>query len=215
MRTIITSIVDTRNLGVLHGANKFSTTGLELAVNWEHNVKEIVVISNNSPEKLKTTLTSITANSVYSSGYNVTVLPEFTSVAGEIQEYANPKVDTSFLMNIRNMQHNLKPDQVCRILSHALVWNYCVQQQHPVIVVEAGSVPISLLDVHIPRNSIINLTDKPLNQINKNWWSFQGLESYSIDQFMAKQLLAQLYTQGIRDDITVMIRDDLFCICEF
>jgi len=209
MRTIMTGIVDTKATHILHGANTFSTQGLSLAVNWEHNVKEIVVISDEIPENLEKTLTSL-----YSLDYTITVFPKFTSNLKQIDDYVDPKVDTSLVMNIRNMHHNLKPDQVCRILSHALVWNYCVQQQRPIIVVEAGNVPVKLLDVHIPRNSIINLTDKTLNQINRNWLSFQGLESYSVDQFVCKQLLAHLYTQGIRDDITVLIRDDLFCVCE-
>ena len=209
MRTIMTNIVDTRAEGIIHGANTFSTQGLNLAVDWQHNINEIVVISDQVAENLEKTLTSL-----YSLDYTITVLPEFTSNLKQIDEYADPKVDTSFLMHIRNMHHNLKPSQVCRILNHALVWNYCVKQQKPVIVVEAGNIPVRLIDVHIPRNSIINLTNKPLLQVNKNWLSFQGLESYSIDQFVAKQLLAHLYTQGIRDDLTVMIRDDLFCICE-
>jgi hypothetical protein len=209
MSTIMTNIVDTKATHIVHGANKFSATGLGLAVNWEHNIREIVVISDQKPENLEKTLTSI-----YSLGYTVTAFPEFTATGTKLDEYSDPKVDISFLMNIRNMHHNLKATEVTRILSHALVWNYCVQQQHPVIVVEAGNIPNKLLEVHIPRNSIINLTDKPLLEINKNWYSFQGWEAYSVDQFVAKQLLAHLYTQGIRDSLTVMAREDLFCICE-
>lgn len=205
----MTSIVDTTATHIIHGANKFSATGLNLAVDWQHNIKEIVVISNQVPESLEKTLTSI-----YGLNYAVTVFPEFTCTGTQVNDYQDPKVDTSFLMDIRNMHHNLKATQVARILSHALVWNYCVKQQQPVIVLEAGNIPTSFPEVHLPRNSVINLSNKPLLEINKNWYSFQGLESYSIDQFVAKQLLAHLYTQGIRDDLTVMIRDDLFCVCE-
>lgn len=205
----MTSIVDTTATHIIHGANKFSAVGLNLAVAWQHTIKEIVVISNQVSQNLEKTLTSI-----YGLNYVVTVLPEFTYTGTQVNEYPDPKVDTSFLMNIRNMHHNLKANQVARVLSHALVWNYCVEQQQPVIVLEAGNIPTSFPEVHLPRNSVVNLSNKPLLEINKNWHSFQGWEAYSIDQFAAKQLLAHLYTQGIRDDLTVMARDDLFCICE-
>lgn len=215
MRTVLTNVVDTKEPGLVSKVNSFSTSGLNLQIDWDHNIKEIVVISNQIPENLETTLCSL-----IDKNYTITVFPEFTttwlsqSETYVINNYPDPKVDTSFLNNIRNMNHNLSSKELVRVLSHALVWDYCVKVQKPVIVVEAGSVPTKLLEVHIPRNSIINLSSVSLKQINQNWHSFQGLESYAIDQFIAKQLLSYLYAQGIRDNITTMIRDDLFCICE-
>jgi hypothetical protein len=215
MRIINSDISDVTNNNVTNKFSSFITSGLNLAVNWQNIVTEVVVLEDQDSANLKITLTSL-ANT----DYKITILPKFTttwdvaSKAHVVDSYPDPKVNISFIENIRNMRHKLKPKDLCDILSHAVVWNYCVQVQHPVIVIESGATLSKSLHTHIPRNSIINLTNKPIKTTNFNWKSFQGTSCYSVDQFVCKQLLSYLYTQGIRDDITTMIRDDLFCICE-
>lgn len=215
MNTLLTNIVDITDPLANNDVNKFNTTGLKLAVGWNHEVKEIVVISDQIPENLENTLIDI-----FKQKYSITVFPQFTArwdvttATNIIDTYPDCHVDTGFINNIKNMNHGLSSKAICRVLSHALVWDYCVKAEHPVIIMEAGSVLTNALEVHIPRNSIINLSNSGLNNVNVNWNSFQGIDCYSVDQFVSRQLLNHLYNQGIRDSLTKMIRDDLFCICE-
>jgi hypothetical protein len=213
--TLINSEVirDTADVRISGSKHRFVTQGLGLEVDWENTIKEVVILTSDRDIDLETTVTSI-----MDKPYNIRLLPVFTSTWNDtsqthvINSYSDNKINTDFIRRIKNMRHDMDHKDLCRILSHAVAWNYCVQKEHPIIIIEAGNVLTKSEQVHLPRNSVLNLTNKPLNQVNENWHSFQGFECYSVDQFVTRQLLQYLYSQGIRDKLTVMVRDDLFCI---
>jgi hypothetical protein len=213
--TLINSevIKDTTDVRINSGKSRFLTQGLGLKVDWENTIKEVVVLTSDRDIDLEITIASL-ANKPY----GIRLLPAFTGTWNlstqtyVINDYSDKKINTEFIHRIKNMRHDMDYKKLCRILSHAVAWNYCAQKEHPIIIIESGNVLTTSEQVHLPRNSILNLTKKPLNAINNNWHSFQGFECYGIDQFVSRQLLQYLYSQGIRDELTVMIRDDLFCI---
>lgn len=208
MKVLHTDIVDSNDPIVNSGQSRFITSGLGLEVGWENLVKQAVVIDNGDKSAVDASIAS-----AVNKGYTYVVMPSVISTWNvKNKHHVITGTDAEVINNIKNMRHNMRHQELCQVLNHAQAWNYCVQKEHPVIIIEAGTLLNTRVDVHIPRNSIINLTNKPLKQINENWHSFQGVECYSVDQFVSRQLLAMLYTQGIRDPLTTMIRDDLFCI---
>lgn len=209
-KTLQTDIVDTNHPEIETGRWKAITRGLGLKVEWENTVSHAIIIPDiyGDSEPI-----DVSVNSAVSKGYTTTVMSPITgswNIKNKIHDITGS--DSEVINSIKNMRYDMNYQDLCQVLNHAQAWNYCVQKEHPVIIIEAGTVLNTRVQKHIPRNSIINLTNKPLKQVNENWHSFQGVECYCVDQFVSRKLLAMLYTQGIRDKLSTIIRDDLFCI---
>lgn len=203
----------------LHAGNTHKVTGLGLINKWGTTIDTACIIQGDDFERA--------SDSVLAHGLKVKEITKFDllkhvpvkdprmSYDSKFFELLAPEVykDQDWLKQIRLTSHIMALDEVSRCLNHIAAWNYSVTQGKPVIIMESSAILEKPHTEHLPRNSIIGLAGR-LGMIKHNlgWHCMPGVFAYSVDQFVAKRLLSQIMTHGIRDPLELMFRADQYMI---
>ena len=203
----------------LHAANTHKVIGLGLLNNWTTSIDTACIIQGDNFERARA--------SVLAHGMNVHEITQFNKYeilpikdprmhhSADFFEIVAPAVykDQEWLKQVRLTSHILTLTQVLRCLNHIAVWNYAVTESKPVIVMEPDAILKYPHTEHVPRNSIIGLAgSRGMIRHNLGWHCMPGVFAYSVDQFVAKRLLNQIMTHGIRDPLELMFRADQYMI---
>jgi hypothetical protein len=203
----------------LHSANTHKVTGMGLLNSWTTSIDTACVIQGLEFERAR--------DSVLSHGMSVHEISQFgiykklpikdprMHVGADFFEMIAPRAyrDQDWVKQLRLTSHIMTLAQVSRCLNHVAAWNYSVTEGKPVIVMESTAILKQAHTEHVPRNSIIGLAGSHgLIKHNLGWHCMPGVFAYSIDQFVAKRLLSQIMTHGIRDPLELMFRADQYMI---
>jgi hypothetical protein len=119
-----------------------------------------------------------------------------------------------WLNHLKVANINLTYRQVTRLLNHIAIWEQCIRDQQPVIILEA-SAKLYLEHVrHLPRSSIISLDSgiDRFHQHNTNFASMNNPHAYSIDHFSAKRLFNDVMKNGLIEPLERHFRIDKYLI---
>lgn len=126
---------------------------------------------------------------------------------------------------IKITDHYLTRGEVACALSHISLWQKCVLEDQPLVVLEHDSVMVQPYTNHAVFNSICFLGSN--EQVNQGWQvlptpphASEGpnyhflcrAHAYAIDPAVAKNLLAQVLKYGISAPLDILIRADIFPI---
>ena len=203
----------------LHAGNTHKVTGLGLINRWETAIDTACIIQGDDFSRAR--------DSALAQGLTVQEIIQFDlfkhvpvkdprmSYDSKFFELLAPKVykDQDWLKQIRLTSHIMTLDEVARCLNHIAAWNYSVTECKPVIIMEPSAILQKPHNEHLPRNSIIGLAGRwGMIKHNLGWHCMPGVFAYSVDQFVAKRLLSQIMTHGIRDPLELMFRADQYMI---
>ena len=203
----------------LHSANTHKVLGMGLLNSWTTSIDTACVIQGPEFERA--------CDSVLSHGLAIHEISNFGIYkklpvrdprmhnGDDFFEMIAPDAykDQDWLKQIRLTSHVMTLAQVARCLNHIAAWTYSVTHGKPVIVMESTAILKHAHTEHVPRNSIIGLAgSRGLIKHNLGWHCMPGVFAYSVDQFVAKRLLSQIITHGIRDPLELMFRADQYMI---
>jgi len=203
----------------LHAGNTHKVTGLGLLSKWTASIDTACIIQGDDFERA--------CESVLAQGLTVQEITKFDlfkhvpvkdprmSRDSKSFELLAPEVykDQDWLKQIRLTSHIMTLTEVTRCLNHIAAWNYSVTEGKPVIIMESSAILQKSHTEHMPRNSIIGLAGRwGMVKHNLGWQCMPGVFAYSVDQFVAKRLLGQVMTHGIRDPLELMFRADQYMI---
>lgn len=203
----------------LHSANTHKVIGMGLLNSWTTSIDTACIIQGPQFDRAR--------DSVLDHGIKVHEISNFgiykklpikdprMHTVADFFEMIAPRAykDQDWLKQIRLTSHVMTMAQVSQCLSHIAAWNYSITQGKPVIVMESFAMLKQAHTEHVPRNSIIGLAgSRGLIKHNLGWHCMPGVFAYSIDQFVAKRLLSQVMTHGIRDPLELMFRADQYMI---
>lgn len=203
----------------LHSANTHKVVGLGLLSKWGASIDTACIIQGDDFERAR--------ESVLAQGLAVQEITKFDlfkhvpvkdprmSHDSKFFELLAPEVykDQDWLKQIRLTSHTMTLTEVTRCLNHIAAWNYSVTEGKPVIIMESSAILQRPHNEHLPRNSIIGLAGRwGMIKHNLGWHCMPGVFAYSVDQFVAKRLLSQIMTHGIRDPLELMFRADQYMI---
>lgn len=165
-------------------------------------------------------------DSVNSVGMEAIVFPSFNTLDRigniSITDYNTTNVATvtapiqhegqDWLNHIKLLQTKISYNEICRILNHMSIWNYCILNNKSVIVLEHDAILLKKHTENVPRNSINMLSDFYLSEHTNNFIHGAGVHAYSVDQFSAKRLFNKVLNQGICDPLEFLFRLDEFSI---
>ena len=122
--------------------------------------------------------------------------------------------------------HHLSQTEVACALSHISLWAKCVEQDHPLIVLEHDAIMVQALPEHPVFGCIVYLG----SQEQKNGWKvfptpphatngpnyhfICRAHAYSVDPAIAKNMLAHVLKYGIHESLDIMLRADIFPIVQ-
>jgi GR25 family glycosyltransferase involved in LPS biosynthesis len=135
--------------------------------------------------------------------------------------------DATWLKWLRLVNHELTKPEVCCLLSHFSLWCKCIEQNRPLIVLEHDAVMLQPFTEHQAVNAIIYLGCN--EQVRNNFWSIipphaqlnpdyrhiLRTHAYSIDPFMAKNLVSHVLEKGIFSSADVTISLNRFAMLCF
>jgi hypothetical protein len=142
--------------------------------------------------------------------------------------YENPIVPPRFseVINlIRVTDHYLTRGEVACALSHISLWNYAVQVDKPIVILEHDAIMVQPYLEHRVYNSICYLGGS--EQAEKGWQvlptpphASEGpnyhficrAHAYAIDPCVAKNLLSYVIKYGINAPLDILLRADVFPI---
>jgi hypothetical protein len=132
----------------------------------------------------------------------------------------------SEVMNLFKVtDHYMTRGEVACALSHISLWNKCVQQDQPLVILEHDSVMLRPYTNHAVFNSICYLGSNeqaeqgwgihptpPHASEGPNYHFICRAHAYAIDPAVAKNLLAHVLKYGICAPLDILIRADVFPI---
>jgi hypothetical protein len=126
---------------------------------------------------------------------------------------------------IKVTDHYMTRGEVACALSHISLWQKCVLDDKPLVVLEHDSIMVQLYNRHSVFNSICYLGSN--EQVNQGWQvlptpphASEGhnyhficrAHAYAIDPAVAKNMLAHVLKYGISAPLDIMLRADIFPI---
>jgi glycosyl transferase family 25 len=128
------------------------------------------------------------------------------------------------LLKVKNLALTL-PEIAC-FYSHYSLWCECVFHNTPIVILEHDAVIIKEYKNHEYQNAIVYLGNE--DQLGNNKSNFQfdvniigydykfirAAHAYSIDPFIAKNLISHVIKEGICRPLDVTIRSDYFSIVQ-
>lgn len=136
-----------------------------------------------------------------------------------------PDHHSGILEMVKITDHYLTRGEVACVLSHISLWQKCVLDDKPLVILEHDSVMLEAYTKHRVFNSICYLGGN--EQVNKGWQvlptpphASEGpnyhficrAHAYAIDPAVAKNMLAYTLQQGIYAPLDIMLRADIFPI---
>jgi len=125
---------------------------------------------------------------------------------------------------IKCMNEWLTLSEVACFLSHVSTWAKCIELDKPIVIFEHDAILIKPYTYHVALNSIgylgckyqIQKQDARMiyGQLNSNYRFMYCAHAYSIDPYMAKNLLSQVIKYGITTSLDAFIRGDIFNIIQ-
>lgn len=198
---------------------KLPVKGLNIDLSIDTKIKEICLIRHMNMEQSKV--------NYWSMPMPITVMPSFNAFdqlenaakemsAMDISTLSVPKeYAEKNWFNLIKLYGHLNYREVCRILNHAACWVHCIENNHPVIVLEEGAMVNAPHEEHYPRASIIALGDDKFAYLNNNVPHIPTPWAYSIDPVSARMLLEDLIEDGMVNPLPLMItpnRYNLICL---
>lgn len=123
---------------------------------------------------------------------------------------------------IKVLNQNLRITEVCCFLSHLSLWIKCIELDKPIIILEHDALMLKPFNIHNIPNCIIylgsnyqlkiNNFNMVYGQLNQNYRFMYCAHAYSIDPFIAKNLVSNVIKTGITHSLDAYIRSDLFAI---
>lgn len=144
---------------------------------------------------------------------------------GITDELVAPEHHSGVMEMVKITDHYLTRGEVACALSHISLWQKCVLDDQPLVVLEHDSVMVQPYVNHAVFNSICFLGSN--EQVNQGWGVFptpphasEGpnyhflcrAHAYAIDPAVAKNMLAHVLKYGICAPLDIMIRADVFPI---
>lgn len=144
---------------------------------------------------------------------------------GITDELVAPEHHSGVMEMVKITDHYLTRGEVACALSHISLWQKCVLDDQPLVVLEHDSVMVQPYVNHAVFNSICFLGSN--EQVNQGWGVFptpphasEGpnyhflcrAHAYAIDPAVAKNMLAHVLKYGICAPLDIMIRADIFPI---
>lgn len=123
------------------------------------------------------------------------------------------------LLKVNNF--NLTSAEVGNFYSHYTLWCHCVCIDKPIIILEHDVRFIKSYTEHIYRNCIVYLgayDDKEIMPAaylnNYDYPVIRGTHAYSIDPYVARNLISHVIKEGVCRNIDVTIRSDHFAVIQ-
>lgn len=144
---------------------------------------------------------------------------------GITDELVAPEHHSGVMEMVKITDHYLTRGEVACALSHISLWQKCVLDDQPLVVLEHDSVMVQPYVNHAVFNSICFLGSN--EQVNQGWGVFptpphasEGpnyhflcrAHAYAIDPAVAKNMLSHVLKYGICAPLDIMIRADIFPI---
>lgn len=135
--------------------------------------------------------------------------------------------DATWLKWIRVVNHDLTKPEICCVLSHFSLWCKCVEQNKPLIILEHDAVMLQPFYEHPAINAVIYLgcheqvrnkywnMIPPHAQLNPDYRHLLRTHAYSVDPFMAKNLISLIIEKGIFTGPDVTISLNKFAMLSF
>lgn len=196
-------------------------TGFKLERQYDYSIRDCFIIGGYNDSDTIESVKNFGLNCSVEESFNV--LDNLAKLSGK-NEYdgvvvkniiAPPKhKNAEWLNHIKLSNIMLTYRQVTRLLNHIAIWEQCIRNQRPVIVLEAGVKLYLEHTNHLPRNSIISL-DSGLNQFfryNENFVSMNNPHAYSIDHFVAKRLFNDVMKNGLVEPLERHFRIDKYLV---
>jgi len=126
---------------------------------------------------------------------------------------------------VKVTDHYLTRGEVACALSHISLWQKCVLDDEPIVILEHDAIMVKPYTQHSVFNSICYLGSH--EQVNQGWkvlptppHASEGsnyhficrAHSYAIDPAVAKNMLAHVLKYGINAPLDIMLRADIFPI---
>lgn len=126
---------------------------------------------------------------------------------------------------VKVTDHYLTRGEVACALSHISLWQKCVLDDQPIVILEHDAIMVKPYTQHAVFNSICYLGSN--EQVNQGWQVLPTpphasdgpnyhficrAHAYAIDPAVAKNLLAHVIKMGIHASLDMMIRADIFPI---
>ena len=126
---------------------------------------------------------------------------------------------------VKVTDHYLTRGEVACALSHISLWQKCVLDDQPIVILEHDAIMVRPYTQHAVFNSICYLGSN--EQVNQGWQvlptpphASEGpnyhficrAHSYAIDPSVAKNMLAHVLKYGINAPLDIMLRADIFPI---
>jgi hypothetical protein len=126
---------------------------------------------------------------------------------------------------VKVTDHYLTRGEVACALSHISLWQKCVLDDEPIVILEHDAIMVKPYTQHAVFNSICYLGSN--EQVNQGWQvlptpphASEGhnyhficrAHSYAIDPSVAKNMLAHVLKYGINASLDMMVRADIFPI---
>jgi hypothetical protein len=204
---------------ILNNMQSHKVHGINLNYTYNHAIKKACIIQGPNSLRCQSSVEKLGLEIIPIYSWNFldsvpTNVDQYNSI--EISNVQPPKAYQrhSWFKNLKLISHTLNYKQVTRILNHATAWQYSIETGDPVVILEHDVELLSIPQDHFPRNSIIGLGGDTWNDHNFNIRCLGSPWAYSVDQFVAQNLMTQLQTLGIRDPLELLLRDDLHTVVQ-
>ena len=133
----------------------------------------------------------------------------------------------NFMRWFKVLDPHLSTTEVACSLSHISLWAHCVEMDRPIVILEHDAIVVAPYKVH-PLFSCITYLGSyeqakqqwavvPTPPHGSNGFNYHFIcraHAYSIDPFVAKNMLAHVLRHGICESLDLMLRADLFPVLQ-
>lgn len=151
---------------------------------------------------------------------------EYWDAYNGIQDPIQPPVQHNGIpAMVKVTDHYLTRGEVACALSHISLWQKCVLDDEPIVILEHDAIMVKPYTQHSVFNSIcylggyeqVNqgwqvLPTPPHGSIGANYHFICRAHAYSIDPAVAKNMLAHVLKYGINAPLDIILRADIFPI---
>lgn len=180
----------------------------------------IIVISGNEESER---LAQISAEACKNLGQSYELFHAVDGTSGNIRfPYYHAALE---LLKFTNM--TLSSEELGCMLSHYLLWVRCIELDAPIVILEHDGVLIKRYEYHPfynvieylgcseqVRNEHISYPIPPYCQMNSNSRYIFKTHAYSIDPFVARQMVAKLIQHGVYTSADVFMKVNDFAIIQ-
>lgn len=168
-------------------------------------------------------------DSCYKAGQVAEIYDAFDGTDNTIQGIKVPEhcQNATWLKWLKLINYKLTKPEICCLLSHFSLWCKCIELDRPIVILEHDAVMLKKYTHHLVMNCIVYLgcieqykTKKvsmipPHAQLHKDYRHLLRTHAYSIDPFMAKNLVAYILSKGITSSADVVISLNRFAFTSF